>query len=436
MGDRASSSGSSRNPNYWGTQGAADEVVIQFFKSADTMVQALKSGELDYALGVNADQFDSLKGSRTSSPSTASTNGWTMLNLNSYDKDIPGGGASTKALRDPAFRDALGYAIDKELLIERVLGGYGTPGTTQVPPFPAKWHVEPDKPRTFDIELAKQKLDAAGYPLDASGQRLDKEGKPISLRLYMPTDLPNYPKSAPFIKEWFGELGIKVVTAIYRRGDAHRTGAAARGGGRLHGRLGHDHLGLDGLCRPEPAPPDLHHRPDRRPRATASSRTRTTTSSSRSRRTRPTDAERHELMAQMQNIFYDDAPYHILYYEDTLVAYRTDKFGGWQNQPANGVPLFGYGSARLHAADARRGADAGTERGEHGGPPGTSLDADRLAGTRRLEHQWRRQHAADHRGGRDRRPRAGRPDRMAASWPGCGRGRGRLTARTLRAIRP
>ena len=48
-------------------------------------------------------------------------------------------------------------------------------------------------------------------------------------------------------------------------------------------------------------------------------------------------------MAEMQNLFYDEAPYHILYYEDTLVAYRTDKFGGWQNQPANGVPLFGYG---------------------------------------------------------------------------------------------
>ncbi|MCJ7753007.1 MAG: hypothetical protein MUP13_00440 [Thermoanaerobaculales bacterium] len=46
----------------------------------------------------------------------------------------------------------------------------------------------------------------------------------------------------------------------------------------------------------------------------------------------------------MQNIFYDDAPYHMLYNEDTLVAYRTDRFGGWQNQPADGFPLFGYGS--------------------------------------------------------------------------------------------
>ena len=45
----------------------------------------------------------------------------------------------------------------------------------------------------------------------------------------------------------------------------------------------------------------------------------------------------------MQNIFYDQAPYHLLYYDDELDAYRTDRFAGWQNQPLDtGVPLFTY----------------------------------------------------------------------------------------------
>ena len=44
----------------------------------------------------------------------------------------------------------------------------------------------------------------------------------------------------------------------------------------------------------------------------------------------------------MQQLFYDQAPYHILYYDDNLDAYRTDKFAGWQNQPSNGTPLFTY----------------------------------------------------------------------------------------------
>ena len=46
----------------------------------------------------------------------------------------------------------------------------------------------------------------------------------------------------------------------------------------------------------------------------------------------------------MQEIAYEQAPYHILYYDSELHAYRTDKFGGWTNQPTGGgTPLFGYG---------------------------------------------------------------------------------------------
>src|SRR6478735_8415617 len=175
-----------RNPNYWGTQAYQDEVDIVIYKGApDTMVQALKAGELAFN-GYGAD------------------NG----------KTIPKGGPSTKALLDPAFRDALGYAIDKNLLVQRVLGGYGDPGNTIVPPVLGKWHVEPTTPRTFDIAKAKQLLDAAGYPLDASGRRLDKQGKQITLRIFMPDSDTNYPKAVAFIKDWYGQLGINVTQQV------------------------------------------------------------------------------------------------------------------------------------------------------------------------------------------------------------------------------
>jgi len=189
-----------RNPNYWGARGAADEIVIQFFKSEDTMVQALKAGEIDYARAPNAEQLKALQAVTGMKTVVGAANGWTQLAFNGYGastgKTIPGGGPSTKALLDPAFRDALGYAIDKQVLVDRVLGGFGDPGTTTIPPVIGKWHVEPTAPRTFGIELAKQKLDAAGYKLDADGRRLDKEGKPISLRLLFPDTNAYYAKSA------------------------------------------------------------------------------------------------------------------------------------------------------------------------------------------------------------------------------------------------
>ena len=80
-----------------------------------------------------------------------------------------------------------------------------------MPPVLGAWHVEPDHPRTFDIALAKQKLDAAGYTLDANGNRLDKQGKPISLRLDYPDYERRYSQGRPVRQGLVRQLGIKVT---------------------------------------------------------------------------------------------------------------------------------------------------------------------------------------------------------------------------------
>ena len=140
--------------------------MIQFYKTVDTMVQAFKAGELDYVRNPNAQQFDALKGQPNVQTVVGVSNGWTELGFNTYGtgtgKTIKGGGPSTKALQDPAFRDALGYAIDKQALLDKVLGGYGTLGTSIVPPVLGQWYTDPTDIRTFSIDTAKQKLDAAG----------------------------------------------------------------------------------------------------------------------------------------------------------------------------------------------------------------------------------------------------------------------------------
>ena len=374
-----------QNPNYWGPKGAAEEVVLQFYASADTMVQALKGGDLDYAIGINADQLDNLKTDPEMAVVNGMTNGWTMLNINSYNKDIPGGGASTKALRDPAFRDAIGYAIDKDLLVERVLKGYGVPGTTQVPPFQERWHVDPDKPRTFDIDLAKEKLTAAGYPEDASGQRLDKEGKPINLRLYLATDSVSYGAAAAFIVEWFAQIGIKVTTATYDEATLIEIELPPEAGEGYTADW--DMIIWSWTGYADPGPLLQIFTTDFIGSTSDSLWSNATYDELYTKQAASTDqAERHELMAQMQNLFYDEAPYHILFYEDTLVAHRTDKFGGWTNQPPKAFPLFGYGSfgypllqvaAAASPSPSAEAPSAGASEGPAASPaPGTSTSSD------------------------------------------------------------
>ena len=337
-----------RNPNYWGEKGFADEIVMQFFASNDTLFQALKRGEIDYARKISPEQFKQLQGDPLIKPVNGASNGWTELGFNTYgtgtDKTIKGGGPSTKALLDPLFRDALGYAIDKQKLVDSVIGGLGTIGTTQIPPVNKPWHTEPTDVRTFDLALADQKLTAAGYLKDASGKRLDKDGKPISLRMVLPDYDPNFAKSGQFIRDWFAQLGITVSPKTYDSDTLVDLMLPPEAGGASN-KANYDLFIWTWSWGPDPIDalsvfkcdaigyssdslwcnPDYDKLYEQQLAA-------------------PTEDARKAILTQMQQMWYDQAPYHILYYDDNLHAYRTDKFAGWQNQPANGTPLFSYGT--------------------------------------------------------------------------------------------
>ena len=329
-----------RNESYWGTPGAADEVILQTFSSADTMVQALKSGEIDYVRGVGADQFDALASEPDIKAVEGFANGYTYISFNTRGNQ-EGYNGSTSALADVAFRDALGYAIDKDRLVEATLNGHGVVGTTNVPPYHKKWHVEPTTPRTFDIEEAKRRLDAAGYTLNADGKRLDKDGKPIELRLTWPDSEAEMGTNGQFLQEWWSQLGIGVDAFVTEEGKLLNDLLGPDAGGKADwdvymwgwvgdpdpmsllsfftsGQLG----GLNDSFFSNPRYDELF---ELQQRATD-------------------EATRAGYIAEMQQIVYDEAPYHIPYYDSELHAYRTDKFANWTNQPPDsGTPLFGYG---------------------------------------------------------------------------------------------
>lgn len=328
-----------RNENYWGEQGAADEVILQHFGSQDTMVQALRTGEIDYVRGILADQFDALANEPDIATVEGISNGYTELSINTGG-NAEGYGGSTSALADVAFRDALGYAIDRELLVERVLAGYGEPGSTIIPPFHTRWHTPPSNPRTFDLEEARRRLDAAGYILDGEGRRLDKEGKPLNLRLTWPDSEAENATNAQFIATWFGELGISVDAAVTEEGKLIDDVT-----GPPNGPANYDIYMWGWVGDPDPTSLlDFF-------------RTEQIGGSSDSyysnprydelfllQRAEPDEAQRAAYLTEMQELVYAEAPYHILYYDAELHAYRTDRFGGWTLQPSEGgTPLFGYG---------------------------------------------------------------------------------------------
>ncbi|HEY4633864.1 MAG TPA: ABC transporter substrate-binding protein [Candidatus Limnocylindrales bacterium] len=328
-----------RNESYWGDKGAADEIIVTNFDSTDTMVTALKNGDVDYVRGVGADQFDALANEPNIVAVEGFSNGYTYLSFNTRG-NAEGYGGSTSALSDVAFRDALGYAIDTTRLVDATLAGHGVVGSTNVPPYHANFHVEPTTPRTFDIEEAKRRLDAAGYGLDGAGKRLDKDGQPITLRLTWPDSEEENQVNAQFITGWFADLGITVDAAVTEEGKLSTDLL-----GPPDGQANWDFYMWGWVGDPDPMSLLSFFTSDQLGGLNDSFFTNERYDELFALQQRAVDeTQRKTYIAEMQQIFYDQAPYHVLYYDNELHAYRTDKFSGWINQPPeNGTPLFGYG---------------------------------------------------------------------------------------------
>jgi peptide/nickel transport system substrate-binding protein len=332
-----------RNENYWGKEPYIDTVIFQFYANQDAMGQALRNGEVDYIRDVLPEQFEDLDAEEDLVGIDGLGTGWSQIAFNTYDQDIEGGGASTKALRDPAFRDALGYAIDHDELVEQVLNGFGVPGGTNVPPFTAQFHIDPETPRTFDLAEAQRRLEAAGYvDSNGNGTREDKEGQEINLRIYFPDTDITYSKSAQFVADWWRQIGIGVASPQSFDSDTlteilytPEAGGTADYDIEIWGWAGSadpdfllsifttDQIGV--WSDSNYSNPEYDELYDRQKRAA-------------------TFEERKPIVDEMQNFIYDEAPYLILYYDDELHAHRNDKFEGWINQPREGgVALFAYG---------------------------------------------------------------------------------------------
>jgi peptide/nickel transport system substrate-binding protein len=360
-----------RNPNYWGTPGVPKEIIFQQFSGSDTLVSALKAGDIDYVRGTGADQFDALKTDPNIGLSEGFANGYTYLSMNTRG-NTGGYNASTSALADQKFRDAIGYAIDRQALVDKVLNGHGVPGTTHVPPYHVKWHVEPANPRTFNIAEANTRLDAAGYPRNADNKRVDKDGKVINLRLTWP-DSEDHSADAQFIAGWFEQIGIGVEAFVTEENTLYEDLAGPESGGEadwdfyMWGWTGDpDPMSLLSFFTTdqiEPAINDPFYSSARYDELFGLQQ-------------RAIDeATRKTYIAEMQQLFYDAAAYHILYNDSELHAYRTDKFKGWTNQPPEtGTPLFGYGySGYMALTDASAVPTPGPTVVATAGPSGAAV---------------------------------------------------------------
>jgi len=187
------------NPNWWGGAVNLDEITLQGFDSGGTRVAALAAGEIDviqsFAVSeggalLSDDSFVLLK-----PPSANHRQLW-------FNTQLPADGP----FADPRVRQAVGYAIDREQIIETVYQGQAIIANDH-PVHPAlPYFDDTQAQRPYDPEMAKQLLADAGYA----------DGVESTLQV---GDIGEIPQLAAIVEQNLAAVGISTPIGVTPNSD-------------------------------------------------------------------------------------------------------------------------------------------------------------------------------------------------------------------------
>jgi peptide/nickel transport system substrate-binding protein len=200
------------NPNWYGQKPLIQGWGLQYFSNEDSMIQALQSGSIDYAEGVPTTAVSALKGDKAVQLYEGPGVEFRDFIINSNPQKT-----TNRELLDPRVREAMEYAIDRNAIVQTAWLGYATPGTTFVPPntggptASTDWHDSSIQALPFDINKANQILDQAGYAKGANGVRM-ANGHPMSYQVIFPSDESGAGDRAfTIIQNGFKQIGISIT---------------------------------------------------------------------------------------------------------------------------------------------------------------------------------------------------------------------------------
>jgi peptide/nickel transport system substrate-binding protein len=142
------------NPHYWGGAPAIETVVFKFVTDASARVAEIESGASDVTLDIPYEEYDRLKGKAGLAGVTTPVTDIGMIFITNVDP----------VMLDANVRHAMVKSVDKQLLVEKLLRGYGVPiDTLEAPQYAA---FDPSIRTPYDPKEAAKLLAASGYTKD------------------------------------------------------------------------------------------------------------------------------------------------------------------------------------------------------------------------------------------------------------------------------
>lgn len=186
-------------------------LTLRFYQSEDALVQALKGGEVDAASGISPEKLAAFHDTNIA---TTPLNRVFAVFFNQNQSEL---------LRQKAVRGALNAAIDRKDLIQKVLGGYGTPLKGPVPP--SVLAPEDGSSTPGNLDAARAMLAADGWKMSDAGvlQKTTGTGSAATTQTLSfdlaTANVPELRAAAQYLHDAWGQLGAQVNVKVFEAGD-------------------------------------------------------------------------------------------------------------------------------------------------------------------------------------------------------------------------
>ena len=204
-----------KNPNYTsfslGKVAHLDTLIWKWYGDADAMIAGYKAGEVDFATDLqdsDIPKVEDLGDQVSAAPALL----YEFLRPNwsatacSKNPTVQDRGTGCP-MADPAMRQAIAYAVDKNAINTRLLGNTVQVANTNISP--GAWFFADQPPATYDPAKAASILDAGGWVAGADGIRV-KDGLRAKIELCTTTRQVRQDTLA-LIAGWLKDVGIEGV---------------------------------------------------------------------------------------------------------------------------------------------------------------------------------------------------------------------------------
>ena len=191
------------NDSYYGQQPYIDELTFKFYPDFTQAIEALNKKNVDGLSYIPKEDREELKTSAGLNFRTLHLPQYTALFFNQ---------SKNEALKELAVRQALAYAIDRQGIINQLLGGEGEVINTPILPGYIGHNPETVK-YEYDPVMAKKTLDDAGWSLLEGEEKYKKGENELSITLTTVNQSENV-KVAEMISDYWQEIGLRANLKI------------------------------------------------------------------------------------------------------------------------------------------------------------------------------------------------------------------------------